>query len=213
MSDTAGPAREGASAPPLILPQELRDDMYPDDRIIWMQRGHGARWPLVYAAPPVLIAIGMTFAIWLLVKDRDGLEALGAIVFLGVFLLGCLFVVSAGAIGIIFGPSSEYYVLTDDRVLHHRSAPTHSTRALSASGAGSEADLGITHIAVWGRRDRGWIMLRSDTYQALPFQSRLQRWPFPHYVTSLVGVENPLQVAALIKSTLALDFEIEDHTR
>lgn len=209
MSAASEKTLDGAGSAPLTLPQELRDSMFPDETIIWMQKGQGARWPLVYTAPPVLMTLMCAFFFWLMMGELDGKNALGTAVFLGIFLLGALSVQITAAAGTIFGPRSEYCVLTDERVLHHRSFPTHSTRALVVRGAGFEIDREITYIAVWGNRARGWIMLRSEEYRTRPFQFQL----FPHYATSLVGVENPLQVAALIKSTLSLDFEIEDHTR
>ncbi len=209
MSDTAGSAREGASAPPLILPQELRDNLYPHETIVWIQKGQGVRWPLVYTVPPVFLILMYAFFSWLIMRDLSVVPALGTIIFLGIFALFAFGMQLASVAGPIFGPASEYYVLTDERVLHHRSFPTHSTRSLAAYGAALEIDLYITHIGVWGSRARGWIMLRPDEYRALPFRFQ----PFPHHATSLVGVEHPLEIAALIKSTLSLGFEIEDHTR
>ena len=191
------------------LPQELSEKMYPDETIVWMQQGRGVRWPLVYTVPPVFVVVMGAFFFWLMVRNLDGPESVGTLVILWIFAvvgLGAQFVAAAAP---IFGPRSEYYLLTTDRVLHHRSFPTHSTRSLAARNADLEADLGITRISVWGNRARGWIMLRPDEYRALPFRFQV----FPHFTTSLVGVEDPLQVAALIKSTLGLDLEIEDHTR
>lgn len=192
-----------------ILPQELRDNLYPDETIVWAQKGQGMRWPLVYTVPPVFVFLMSAVFFWLILQNVDAAPTLGALIILGIFVLFGLGLQLAGAAGPVFGPASEYYVLTDARVLHHRSFPTHSTRSLAASDTTLESDFDITRISVWGSRARGWVMLRPDEYRAFPLRLQL----FPHYATSLVGVENPREVAALIKSTLSLGFEIEDHTR
>jgi hypothetical protein len=58
----------------------------------------------------------------------------------------------------------------------------------------------IHELIVTGGKDRGRITLRGMSWSSEP-------------AVTLTGVDRPLELAALIKSTLALDLPIEDYTR
>ena len=201
MSAAPDIAARHAIASDARLPDVVQAAIFPDEKIIWIQRGRGWRWPLIYTAAPVFFAGGVALVIWLVARYNPPL--------LGVAIFGLLFVAPLWAISFlrpIFAPPYEHYVLTEKRLLHCTDLITRSTWSLVHNHNFGSDDLPITSITVWGTHDRGWIMLRSDINIRRGFQM------FGH-PSGLVGVGHPLKVAALIKSTLNLPFEIEDHTR
>lgn len=201
---TDNPVARHETEPSIRLPAVALEAMYPDESIIWMQRGQGWRWPLIYTVPPVFFAACVAAMCWLVARYDPPLFALTVIM---LFVAAPLW--AFAALRPIIGPAYEFYILTDIRVLHCIDLVTRSTWSLCHQHSFGPDDLPITSISVWGRRDRGWIMLRSDfNASQIGFRFRLTAHP-----SSLVGVERPLEVAALIKSTLSLPFEIEDHTR
>jgi hypothetical protein len=187
------------------LPEPIRDALLPHERIVWAQRGKGCRWPLIYTALPVLQAAFTAFAVYLLQEANPGTPAATRLFILlfGIAAVGLILLQGAR---IVFGPARETYVLTDHRVINCSMFLRPMVRSLTVRSVTGEAEFPITRIAIWGRRGRGWIMLRADSNEG--------RWQKGAVnITSLVGVERPLEVASLIRTTLNLNFEIEDHTR
>jgi hypothetical protein len=189
----------------LDLPDAVREVLLPDERVIWTQRGKGARWPLLYWLPSLaaIAATSFIFYMWVTADPAVGASQLVFLSLFGAFGSGLFALIGAR---IVFGPWRETYVLTDLRFIHCSTFFKPIVRSLVKDSVTGEGELAITYITVWGRQQRGWIMLRPDWYT--------DRWARNSFgMTGLVGVERPLEIAALIKSTLALDFEIEDHTR
>lgn len=184
------------------LPEVVRDAMFPDERIVWMQRGHGMRWPLMYTGPLVLCVFVTGTLLCLIAQGSPGLFV--------ITVFGLLFAAPFWAISLlrpIVSPAFEYYVLTDERLLHCTQLITRSTWALIPGDPEGTDDLAVKYICISGSPARGWIVLRHEP------QRVRELWPRRNHPASLVGVDQPLEVARLIKSTLKLPFEIEDRTR
>lgn len=185
------------------LPDVALDAMFPDEPVIWAQRGHGLRWQLIYTVPPVFY-FSLVALMYALIAEANPVLGMTALLMLVVAVPLWAF----GMLRPIFGPPYEHYVLTDKRLLHCTDLITRSTWALTYNTPLGADDLPITYITVWGRRERGWIVLRSELNRSHKWEFRLTNHP-----SSLVGIERPLEVAKLIKSTLNLPFEIEDRTK
>ena len=188
------------------LPDAIREALLPHEHVVWTQRGQGCRWPLVYWALPSLQIAFAGFAAYMFCLNPN-MTASGQL-FMLVFLAIAIAITLLLHARIIFGPASETYVLTNLRVIHCNAFLVPVVRSLTQASVAGHAEFLMTRIAAWGRRDRGWLMLRTDGQRS----GRL-RFTLHPPVTSLVGVVRPLELAALVKATLKLDFEIEDHTR
>lgn len=188
------------------LPDAVREALLPHEQVVWAQRGEGCRWPLVYLAGPLLHITFAAIAAYMFSLNPN-MNASGQL-FILVFLAGAIAISLLLHARIVFGPASETYVLTNLRMIHCNAFLAPVVRSLTQTSVTGHEEFLMTHIAAWGRRDRGWLMLRTDGQ----LSGRL-RFTLHPPVTSLVGVVRPLELAALVKATLKLDFEIEDHTR
>ncbi len=188
------------------LPDAVREALLPHEHVVWAQRGQGFRWPLVYVALPLLQVAFLAFAAYLFILKSD--MNVAGLLFMSIFLIVVIAITLLVNARIVFGPPSETYVLTNLRVIHCNAFLAPVVRSLTQTSVTGHEEFLMTHIAAWGRRDRGWLMLRTDSEGS----GRLTFTAHPP-ITSLVGVARPLELAALVKTTLKLDFEIEDHTR
>lgn len=188
------------------LPDAVCGALLPHEQVIWAQRGNGCRWPLAYLAGPLLHIVLVAFAAYMF-GNTPNATASGQL-FMPLCLAILLAIMLVLHARVIFGPASETYVLTNLRMIHCNAFLAPVVRSLTQTSVTGEQEFLITRVAAWGRRERGWLMLRADEARSAPFSFILHP-----AITSLVGIDRPLELAALVKETLKLDFEIEDHTR
>jgi hypothetical protein len=180
----------------LRIHPDIRDCMIDGELVVWTGRAKGVRLDTFNVAVSIILGSSLFYALRLLLFTVDWVYQSPPLIALGFAAFFSFFAVLS-LVYIIFAPSFEVIALTNYRVViaHTFFSPLHRH-----AGRAGDPLPPITEIRVTGTPRRGRIKLRG-----------LRLFVAPPIV--LTGVSKPLELAALIKSTLALDLPIQDRTR
>jgi hypothetical protein len=191
-----GPSK--ASRPPLLLCDRLGEG----ESLIWWSRGSGGAlgYPHGFLAI-LLVLMGIYGFVSMPVQEglvQEGLETFRLLSLFPPILLAGFFLLPP----LVRGAQDEIYGLTQQRVIYVGVFPY----LFFSVGGGDRRNSGASlMLRVTGNRERGNIRLRGILSELTWFSHRPQ--------LRLSGIERPLEIARLIKSTLNLDLPIEDRTR
>ncbi|MEZ5936857.1 MAG: hypothetical protein R3C52_01400 [Hyphomonadaceae bacterium] len=215
MTDLQAVSAPPPHSPEVALPRAIAEGIWPNETVVWAHRGRGLRFTghivaqsaLLFMLYPAIVALYLLGTAASRTSWAD--VTFGAMVVLPLWAWQVFRLLRNMA-----GPAFETYALTNKRVIHHTGFPFPDTQSLDRTPDPDNERLHISCLKAQGQRSRGSVRLR-DSY--LVHWSR--RWPPWRYDRNtrrdftLEGVDRPLELTQLIKTTLNLPYPIEDHTR
>lgn len=199
---TPDPAPAGA-IPLDQLITGLRSEMHKNEYVLWQGRGSGRAFnafsrPLLFRFG--LIAVAFALALWWMLDNpnpsNNWLAWVLVLILVGRF---AIFVLQSSAT-----PKRQAAMLTNQRLHSVDIARPETNWTISMGGEGrAEGQYADpSPIVVTGTKERGHIKLNRSVGKVRAY---------PPFI--LFNAERPLELAALIKSTLEIDQPIQDHTK